>query len=441
MIFGTDGVRGVVDKELNAELAYNIGKGMAINLINKNNIRKVIIGKDTRLSGDTYLSAVASGLCDYGIDVVIVGIVPTPVISFLVSKLDFGGGVMITASHNDYTYNGIKVFSDCGEKINKQDEIDIESNIKSDFNKTKFKGKITYDESLVQKYIEYILTAFNCDFSNLTIAIDSANGSNYSLAPYIYEKLNANVIKVCCNNDGLNINKDCGANHIENLTQVVTSTNADFGMSFDGDGDRLRIVLSDGRVISGDDILLYLALYLKEKNRLSNLTVVGTIMTNMGVEDAFNVHGITMLRTDVGDKNVIQLMKEKNLSIGGESSGHICIYEHNPTCDALLNSIFFLKCYNENLINLEQLMLTINKYPSITQNINVDKEFRKDFDNNLSVKSAINILENNNKDCRFVVRPSGTEPVIRIYVEGKSEIKNKEMMEKVIEIIKKAELD
>ena len=343
MIFGTDGVRGIVDRDLDYNLAYNVGKGLSIQLLNRNLQKKVIIGKDTRLSSDMLVSAISCGLSDYGIDVVIIGIVSTPMISFLVSRHDFGGGVMITASHNDYTYNGIKVFSENGDKLNSTLEIDVENNINLDVKKPLKKGNIIYNENYQKHYIDYLLNNFNIDLSDYTILLDCANGSNHKIAPAIFNSLNANVIKINCNNDGLNINNNCGANHIENLIKQVKKHDADFGFAFDGDGDRLRIVMRDGKVLSGDDILFLFAMCIKKERRLNNLTVVGTIMTNLGIEKSFLENNIRLIRTDVGDKNVISVLKENNLSLGGEPSGHICIYEHNPTCDALLNAIMFLK--------------------------------------------------------------------------------------------------
>lgn len=424
MKFGTDGIRGVVNKDLNVEKCMQVGRGIAIHLLKRNVNKRVLIGRDTRTSGDAYSYAIASALMDYGIDVVDIGIVSTPMISYLVSKNDFGAGIMITASHNDYTYNGIKVFDVSGEKMSNENERDIEICQGKCGHKSFKKGRLIFDNSLVSDYIHYLLENFACDLCGKTIVIDSANGSNYSIAPFVYDKLGANVIKVACNNDGNSINKNCGANHIERLSKEVVCHNADFGIAFDGDGDRLRLVLHDGHVLSGDDILLYFALHLKEKHELNNLTVVGTIMSSMGLEEELNKCGIKLIRTDVGDKNVIQFIKENSLSIGGESSGHICIYKYNPTCDALLNSLFFFKCLNDNLISLKEILNISKKYPSITKNVNVNKKIRDDFDDNISLKNKIKSLENQYENANIVVRPSGTESVIRIYIESSSNDNN-----------------
>jgi len=437
MIFGTDGVRGVVDKEINTKLAYDIGKGMALYIHNKNLNKKIVIGSDTRPSSDTLLAGLTTGLTDYGIDVEIVGIVSTPIISFLVSRLDFGGGIMVTASHNDYTYNGIKVFNQFGEKLNKNGEDEIERNITSECIYNNNKGKITYNEYLIELYLSYLRTKFeNLDLKNKTIVLDCANGSNYKIAPYIFKKFGANVIPIFCNNDGQNINNNCGANHIEKIVETVKQFNADYGFAFDGDGDRLRIITSDAKVMAGDDILLVLAMYLKKINNLKNLTVAGTIMTNIGTEKTLNNFGIKMLRSDVGDKNVIQLMKDNCLSIGGESSGHICLFDYIPNCDALYNSLFYLNSIKD-LGDFENTIIKSSiKYPCAIKNINVDLEFRKNFDNNESLNRKIIQMNNKNKNVKIVVRPSGTEPVIRLYVESESEILNERILNKLEDLIK-----
>ena len=418
MIFGTDGVRGIVDKDINCKLAFDIGKGMAqyLNSLKSNN--KVIIGCDTRLSSDTYMMTVAGALSDNGVDVHIVGVVSTPMISFFVSKFNYDGGVMITASHNDFTYNGIKLFNTNGEKLNKSEEIRVEKLALHSTMQISKKGRIIYNEGIVNDYINYVVNNVNCDLSKMTIAIDCANGSNYKIAPYVFKKLGANVICCSCNNDGENINKDCGANHIYTLCNEVKLHNADFGIAFDGDGDRLRIVLNDGRVLSGDHILLIIALYLKKTYFLNNLIVAGTILTNMGLEKKLNENNITLIRSCVGDKNVIQLMKKNSLSLGGEPSGHICILNHIPSCDALYNALFFLKCCENLDINLNEVINDTMIYPSLSKNINIKNNLNFDLKSN-RFKYQFNKIKKLYSDYKIIIRPSGTEPVLRIYVEGK----------------------
>jgi len=436
MLFGTDGIRGLVNKEINCKIAYDIGKAVAIDIIKNKLYKKVLIGKDTRLSSDAYVSAVSSGLSDYGVNVTIVGVVSTPIVSFLVSRFDYSFGIMITASHNDYKYNGIKVFNQHGEKINKIKELELEKNIKSLKHKTIHKGLISINEQIVEHYINFILNTIQIDLSSMTIVIDCANGSNFKIAPYVYKKLMANVIPIFCENNGIKINYKCGANYIEKLVKEVKFHKADIGIAFDGDGDRLRIVLKNGQILSGEDILINMAHYLKLRNKLNNLMVAGTIMTNMGLEESLNNSGIKLIRSDVGDKNVIQLMKDNNLILGGEPSGHICILDYLPSCDALFNSLFLIKSCKEMNVSIENVSKNNNNFPSIMRNIDVDREYRKTFDNNIKLKNEINNMQTKNKDIRIVVRPSGTEPVIRIYVEGKSTDKIIEIANQIEDLIK-----
>jgi len=436
MLFGTDGVRGIVDKDINPEIAYNIGKGFAMYLKENKVSGKVLIGCDTRISSDTYMYAVACGVANYNFDVDIVGIIPTPGISYLVlNNKEYIGGVMITASHNDSTYNGIKIFNSYGEKTSKDVEDKIENNIAKEACNCINKGKIRYDEQILTSYIKNLITTFENRISKVKIVIDSANGSNYAIAPYVYRTLGAEVIEINCNNDGVNINNNCGANHIEQLQQTVLKSKADIGIGFDGDGDRLRVVLSDGKVISGDDILLALALNFKKKNRLNNLLVAGTIMTNGGTENALRNHGIKLMRSDVGDKNLVMLMKDNGIAIGGESSGHICIYNYIRSCDALYNSLEFVSCLLEDDVELLNIINSNFVIPSVTKNVVISDEFRKTFNTNINVDRDIINIKKQYPDSRIIVRPSGTESVIRIYVEGTDCVVNQEIVEKIEKIL------
>ena len=442
MVFGTDGIRGIVDEGLTPKLAYNIGKAFGFVLNKAKKSKKVIIGTDTRISKDVYATAISCGLMDNGIDVIYVGIVSTPMISFLVSKYDCIGGIMITASHNDYRYNGIKLFDGYGRKLSKKQENYIES-LLLDENKIKnisvLKGRLIVDNDLKENYINYLLSSFNMDLHNITIVLDCANGSNYNIAPSVYNKLGANVIKISSTDNGNMINDNCGANCIDNIKSQVSEHNADFGFAFDGDGDRLCVVYKNGFVLCGDDLLLLFAKYLKKNNKLNKLSLVGTIMTNLGLEKKLLKTGIILYRTDVGDKNVINLIEKHKLSLGGEPSGHICLPEFNPTCDALINSLFFLKCVLSNP-NMVDEILEDYKYPSLIINKKVDLKFRESFDSNIEVLNSIKKLSRLHKDAKIIVRPSGTESVIRIYVESKSQEVNNIISDKILKLLKKIDI-
>lgn len=437
MRFGTDGIRGIVDRDINTNLFYNIGKGFALFIRKQNLTKKVVIGCDTRLSSNTYMFATISGLSDYGIDVCIIDVVSTPIISFLVSRGDYGGGVMITASHNDYRYNGIKIFNTMGEKATQEEESFIEKYSDYRIKGVYQKGKIDYCPSLVELYINYLINYFNLDLSGLTIALDCANGSNYLIAPRIFKLLGGNVIECSCTPNGININKKCGANEIYNLKREMKCHNVDIGIAYDGDGDRVRIINKNGDILSGDDLLYIFSSHLKNRCELHNSFIVGTILTNNGLDIALHNENIKIIKSDVGDKNVIQLMKKNNAVLGGESSGHICFMNYLHSCDALFNSLYYLKCYTENRDMCENVVKDICYLPSKTLNIPVSLMFRKMFDYDINFKNDIANITHKYCNTKIVVRPSGTEPVIRVYVEGENEIQLNCALNDIILAIKK----
>lgn len=439
MLFGTDGYRGIVDKDMNSDIAYKIGKGLAIYLQDNNLKNKVIIGGDTRLSTDCYITSVASALLEYGINVDIVGIVSSPLISFLVNRLDYSAGIMITASHNDKTYNGIKIFNQYGEKANSKIEEEIERNIGNNIT-LKGKGRLQYKSELIDKYEQYLYKKYIKKYDNLKVVLDCANGSNYCIAPRLLRELGITVIEKDCLNDGSKINENCGANHIESLVEFVKNNSADIGIAFDGDGDRLRIVLKDGKVISGDDILYIFSNYIKDNTNYKLDKICGTIMTNLGLDKSLECKNIIVERSDVGDKNLVDLMKKNSIILGGESSGHICFLHYLPSCDALYNALYFLKCYDFYKEKIYQILDEKITYNSISFKINVSQEFRKNYDTNIELKNKINKVSNLNKDMKIIVRPSGTEPVIRIYVESNDENKNMKIVQKIHKIIKNEQL-
>ena len=416
--FGTDGLRGVVNEKLDYLRAYNVGKSLAKYIKRRNLTKNVIIGKDTRVSADMLSSAVACGLCDYGVSVKLVGVVPTGAVSYIANKLDVGAGVMITASHNAPNMNGIKLINNLGYKFSTIDEYEIEKYIDLKFAPTKVKGDIESADYLVDKYIDFLVGDVGIDLSGYNIAIDTAFGSNYSIAERVYKKLNANVIIINNTPSGKKINVNCGALNVRKLVEEVKLHKCDFGFAFDGDADRLVVVLSDGRVLGGDELLFVFANYLQSKNKLNSLKVVGTIMTNSGVEKCLNNQGIGLIRTDVGDRNVIETMLRHNYSLGGESSGHICISSLNTTCDALLNSLFLLKIVKEEKVNIFDVLLRLKRENQTIKNIAVSSEFRNGFDSNIEFKRNLDVVQKKYSGLRLVVRPSGTESVIRVMAEG-----------------------
>ena len=434
--FGTDGIRGVVDKTLDFNLAYKVGKSVALNIKHKNLTPKVIIGKDTRLSGDLLMHALACGLIDYGINVYTLGIVSTACVSYLSSKLDVGYGLMVTASHNTPDMNGIKVINKLGYKVTDQEESDIESYIEDLSNLPVYnKGKIIESSHYVTKYLDYVQT-ISPQLNGLKIAVDCAYGSNYKFAPYIYRSLGAQVVELNAQPLGDKININCGSQHTQELKYEVVKHNCDIGFAFDGDADRLVVVLNSGKELMGDELIYLLAKHMLQVNQLNSLTVVGTILTNLGCEESLNQLGIKLIRVDVGDKKVIETMRNNNYSLGGESSGHICIHQLNTTCDALINSLQLLSIIKNDIGSVSVELLPFKYYDNVTKNIIVPYEFRQAYNQNTDFINKLNNLIKNYTDIKIVVRPSGTESVIRILCEGKNAEKNKKVATAIEKFIK-----
>ena len=432
--FGTDGIRGVVNDSLTCNLAYNVGKSLALFIKKQNKTNMVLIGKDTRTTGDMLSYALACGLSDYGVSCYMLGIVPTGCVSYLAGKLDCGAGVMVTASHNAPNMNGIKLISNLGYKFTCLEEKQIEQNIIKQIKPSDKKGTILNGEHLVENYINFIIHELGIDLTNVNIAIDCAYGSNYCLAEKVLKKLNANLILINNDNFGEKINVNCGALNVTNLVNEVKLHKCHFGFAFDGDADRLIVVLSDGRVLNGDDILFVLSSYMLKFNKLNSRAVVGTIMTNSGTEESLNKLGIKLIRTDVGDRNVIEKMLKNNYSLGGESSGHICVHSLNTTCDALMNCLYLLKIVISEKVDLNEFLLHLKKVPQFIKNVAVTENVRTNFDINLVLQKQINKIALTEPSVRVVVRPSGTECIIRIMAEG-NEVKCLKIIDKIEEVL------
>lgn len=429
--FGTDGIRGFI-KDLNSDFCYKIGRGIASYILKNNLTNNVIIGKDTRISGDMVISSISAALLDYNINVEYIGIVPTGCVSYLSKTKDNGLSIMITASHNEWNMNGIKIFNNNGFKLSNREESILEDCIDSPLiNKSIEKGKFIDCKQYVLEYKNHILLNFNLNLSNLSIAIDCANGSNYELGIDVYKQLKANVIPISNSDNGKLINKNCGAQYIENLQKEVLAHGCDYGFAFDGDADRLRVVLKNGEIIDGDDLLVLFAYGLKKLEKLNKSVVVGTIMTNSGVDEFLSKYDIKVEKVSVGDKNVIELMNNENYSLGGEPSGHMCLLDVNTSCDALANSLFFLKIIQECNVDIYSFLSNFKKKIQTSKNIELSDVLIKKYDE-IAIKNYVNELIKENKDVRIIVRKSGTEPVIRIMVESDYEELNVEIIDKIV---------
>ena len=425
IFFGTDGVRGSIDNEVNPESVLKLGHAAGRHF-KKRGINTLVIGKDTRISGYMLESALQAGIISSGVNVRLVGPMPTPAISYLVSTFKGHAGVVISASHNSFEDNGIKFFDENGEKLSIENEREIEKFAEEayEFVHPENLGKAARISDAKGRYIEFCKNTLSEDisFSGLSLVIDSANGAAYEVAPKVFKELGAEVYSIADSPDGLNINKDCGSTNINFLKDEVLSKNADFGIALDGDGDRLIIIDSNGRELDGDDILYVIAKNkFESKIHLGVKGVVGTLMTNKGLEKAFNDEGIELVRSDVGDKYVLQKLNELNWTLGGEQSGHILCLDKSNTGDGIIAAIQFLQSIVVLNKTIPELLSEFKKYPQNLTNVKV-KDGNKVLKNKKlqkAQKKSEQLLES--FDGRVLIRKSGTEHKIRIMVESNSQ--------------------
>lgn len=425
-LFGTDGVRGIANKELTAELAMKIGRAAAMVLTEKAEHKpKVLIGSDTRISSDMLEGAIAAGLCSVGADVLIIGVVPTPAIAYLVQQYSYDAGIMISASHNPCEYNGIKIFQSNGYKLPDSLEEEIESII---LDETKVPpvliagdvGRITISDNAVNDYIEYLLGTTDERNCKLKIALDCANGASSVSARKIFEGIGANCIIINDNPNGVNINKNCGSTHLESLIETVKINNCDLGFAFDGDADRLLCVDEDGTLVDGDKVIAICSKFMKEKSLLTNNTAVVTVMSNLGFHKFCEKNNIKCEITKVGDRYVLENMTNNNYKIGGEQSGHVIFLDYATTGDGQLTALQVLKVINETKKSLKELASEIEIYPQVLINVRVSTYGKSHFEHDEEIKKAIDgVSKRLSSDGRILVRVSGTEPLIRIMLEGK----------------------
>lgn len=408
--FGTDGIRGEYGKALTANLAFSIGNALTQIKIKP----KVIIGHDTRLSADPLLLALSAGIVQGGGSVINVGTIPTAGISFLTEKEKFDFGIIITASHNPPNYNGIKIFDSNGVKLSDSKENFLEEFFKNNFTSDTC-GSFKEDEKFQNKYIKHLLDSVSCHMENMKICLDGSNGASYKIAPKVFKTLGAKIFTYACKNDGAKINTNCGSLHIEHLTNKVLKNNADIGFAFDGDADRVVAVSKSGKVFDGDKLLYILACHMKEQGLLYANSVVGTSHTNSGIMVGLNRHKINLIRTDIGDKYVIEAMNKMNLILGGEQSGHIIIKTHAQTGDGILTALKICEIIKETGKSLDELF-DAQLIPQANINLKVKDKIK--ILNNENLKNLINKIANEIAPAgRVMVRASGTEEKIRIMIE------------------------
>lgn len=440
-LFGTDGVRGIANVELTPSIAYNLGKALALIYNVQIGKVKIVIGKDTRLSCDMLESAFASGAMAHGAEIELLGIVPSASVAYLAKQLKANAGVVISASHNNAEYNGIKIFNGNGYKITDLQEKQIEQIVTENKNllvDNEFIGKITYNKKAIDIYEKYIKNSFETSFRESKICLDCANGAGYLIAPKIFEGLCRKLKVVFNKNDGNLINKNCGATSVENLSKFVKNGDFDIGFALDGDADRLIVLDELGNIVDGDGCLFLIAIYMKRKGLLKNNTVVGTVMSNYGLEVSLKEFGISLNRTSVGDKNVINEMLKGGFNLGGESSGHLIFLDKSTTSDAILTAIQILELLKEEKKPLSKLVSEMKKYPQLIVNIKVNKINKLKILQSDLLQEQIKLCEQQifNKG-RLVVRASGTENLIRIMVEGEDKILINKIALKLQQDIKK----
>lgn len=445
--FGTDGIRGEANKELTVELALKLGYALGYSLKkrypDKKRIR-VIMGSDTRRSGYMLRSALSAGLNSMGINIDFVGVIPTPGVAYLTKKSTAKAGIMISASHNPAKDNGIKIFGEDGYKLPDDVELDLEKLMDSVEEITKNPvagddvGRFKYAEDEYYLYREHVLSSVAGDFSGMKIILDAANGSAYRVAKEVFLALGAEIVVINDAPNGKNINVKCGSTHPEILSKVVVGYEADLGLAYDGDADRLIAVDRNGSIVDGDKIIAVLALLMKEKGELKDNRIVTTVMSNMGFEDYLKRKGIELIRANVGDRYVLEKMKELDVVIGGEQSGHIILSNLGTTGDGVMTSVKLVEAIRDSKKSLDELVSEILDWPQMLINIRVDNTKKNLWNKNETINNFIFEKEKEMAGLgRVLVRTSGTEPIVRVMVEGKENLLVEKVAKEISEVIKK----
>ncbi|MDD4780750.1 MAG: phosphoglucosamine mutase [Tissierellia bacterium] len=426
-LFGTDGVRGIANKDLTSDLAYKLGRVGGYFLTKGKRRPKMLVGMDTRISGDMLEGALSAGLNSAGIDVLYVGVLPTPAVACLIKILEADGGVMISASHNPVEYNGIKFFNENGFKLTDEMENSIEEYILNDLDIDYIPtsgdlGRKIRIENPVRKYMDFLKGTIDIDFKGLKVAVDCGNGAVYKAAPELLHELGAKVYVIHNDPNGVNINVNCGSTNPMEIEKLVLETGADVGLSFDGDADRLIAADENGNIVDGDHILAICGMHMKSKGKLKSNTIVGTVMTNMGLDICLKENGIDIVKTKVGDRYVLEEMTKGHHSIGGEQSGHIIFLDENTTGDGLLTAIQLLSVVKEKNEKLSKLASVMTEMPQVLVNATIANEKKNSYLEDEVIANKINEIENHfHGKGRVVIRPSGTEPLVRVMIEGQNQ--------------------
>ena len=443
-LFGTDGVRGVANEELTPLLAMQLGQAGA-SVLTKETSHKptIMVGCDTRISGDMLANALMAGACSVGANAVYVGVVPTPAVAYLTRKYHMDAGVVISASHNPVEFNGIKFFDANGYKLPDAMEDEIEAIIKNDMKDLTFPtgtgiGSITYQTDAREDYVKHATEAIPVDLHGMKIVVDCAEGASYYTSIEALKTLGAEVVAIHNTPDGTNINANCGSTHMEELMERVKAEKANVGLAFDGDADRLLAVDENGNKVDGDQIMGIVGNYLKEQKKLKKDTIVATVMSNLGFFLMGEKQGIHMEQTKVGDRYVLERMRQIGANLGGEQSGHIIFLDENTTGDGLLSALHLLQVLAETKKPLSELAAIMEVLPQALVNAKVPNDKKNSYMENPQIADAINALTKKFAgEGRVLIRPSGTEPLVRVMIEGKDQKQIQEEAEKLAALIEK----
>lgn len=429
--FGTDGIRRIANTELSPELVYKVAKAGAY-VLSKHTDKAptILIGRDTRLSGTLIESAMVAGFLSYGANVKLLGVMPTPAVAYLTRKLKADASVVISASHNTFEFNGIKYFSNKGMKIPDELEEEIEEVMESGKldELTAVKDKIGVSEvrtDLLEEYVYFFRKHFDDNIEkhnkpDFKVVIDTANGATYQVADKVFKTLGINHVIINNHPDGININDKCGSTHLEMLKEYVVKNKMSLGIAYDGDGDRCLAVDENGEELDGDKILAIIANYLKPQGKLAKDTIVATVMSNLGLNKYAETNKLNFVQTKVGDRYVLEEMLKNGYNLGGEQSGHVILLDYNPTGDGILTSLMLIQALLESEKKSSELGDLVQKYPQVLINAKVDSDKKYDYEKNSEIKSAIEKVEKEfSGNGRVLIRPSGTEPLVRVMIEGK----------------------
>ncbi len=424
-MFGTDGVRGIANTELTCDTAYKLGQASAMVLASDVHRPTILVGRDTRLSGEMLESAMVAGICSVGARAVLVGIMPTPAIAYLTRYYEADAGCVISASHNTVEYNGIKYFDKEGHKLPDAIEDQIEAIVTDGFPEGyalpmgAMVGRPVRQYNAARRYIDFLLETMDVRLDSLHVVLDCANGASYDIAPAVFKELGARVSVFYHEPDGTNINDNCGSTHPERMSELVKELGADVGFAFDGDADRVIAADERGNLVNGDQVMALLAVHLKKQGKLPSNTLVATVMSNMGLDIAMKKQGIDLIKTKVGDRYVLEKMREENHLLGGEQSGHVILRSFNTTGDGELTALQVLSAMVHAKSTLSKLAGVMQIMPQSLYGAHVNDVNKYTFDQNPRVKQRMDELEKKYEGRgRLLIRASGTEPLVRVMIEG-----------------------